>query len=85
MTDPMCEECDLTMHAFACETKDGWVSGWSCDGCGWSWDNEREEEPMMTDENRRKVLDICEQVIAATAESLVKGVPALSAPTEQET
>ena len=32
---PMCEECDELMNPFA---RDG-VSGWSCDSCGWSIDD----------------------------------------------
>jgi len=37
---PICEECGLEMHEFACQAGDEWISGWSCDGCGWSFDNE---------------------------------------------
>jgi len=36
---PICEECDLEMHEFACQVGDEWISGWCCDGCGWSFDN----------------------------------------------
>ena len=33
---PMCEECDVEMHRYAV----GNVEGWSCDLCGWSWDDD---------------------------------------------
>jgi len=35
---PMCEECDEEMNGF--EDRSTGVSGWSCDICGWSYDNE---------------------------------------------
>ncbi len=33
---PICEECDRSMNPFAFEN----ISGWACDGCGWSFDDE---------------------------------------------
>lgn len=35
---PICEECDVEMHPFAYQTAKGWIEGWSCDECGWSFD-----------------------------------------------
>jgi hypothetical protein len=32
---PRCEECNEPLHRF----DDGVYSGWSCDSCGWSWDD----------------------------------------------
>lgn len=33
--DPVCSECNLTMHRYAANG----VQGWGCDGCGWSDDD----------------------------------------------
>lgn len=35
---PMCEECNEKMHRFS-DTNSG-RAGWSCDSCGWSWDDQ---------------------------------------------
>jgi tRNA(Ile2) C34 agmatinyltransferase TiaS len=32
---PICEECDEEMHRFEADGN----AGWSCDSCGWSWDD----------------------------------------------
>lgn len=36
--NPMCEECDIEMHPFAAQVADRHISGYGCDGCGWSSD-----------------------------------------------
>ena len=45
MKPPMCEECDEEMNYFSCVLT--MTSGWSCDSCGWSID---EEEPVQKEE-----------------------------------
>ncbi len=47
---PVCEECDQEMHEF---DGDGY-SGWSCDGCGWSFDNE-DKDDTSTEAHMSKV------------------------------
>lgn len=37
--DPICEECDEPMHRYGPALDTGKM-GWSCDSCGWSWDDE---------------------------------------------
>lgn len=37
--NPMCEECDIEMHAFAGHNGHGGIDeGFACAGCGWSID-----------------------------------------------
>lgn len=35
--NPICEECDESMHQFGCVASKPPVSGWACSGCGWSF------------------------------------------------
>lgn len=41
----MCEECNAEMYMFSGEEGDYRVTGYSCDGCGWSFDTERDLTP----------------------------------------
>lgn len=36
--DPTCEECNEPMHRYG-PAPDTGKMGWSCDSCGWSWDD----------------------------------------------
>jgi hypothetical protein len=36
---PMCEECNYPLHRYHDPTTG--KDGWSCDLCGWSWDDDR--------------------------------------------
>jgi hypothetical protein len=36
--NPICEECDVSMHEFACIASTPPVSGWACPECAWSFD-----------------------------------------------
>lgn len=77
---PICEECDIEMHPFATETKHGWVEGWSCDGCGWSFDTTEGDpfgsglvstddplQPPSYDELRALALSLAEALNDASA------------------
>jgi len=44
MSEHMCEECDLPMYPFAVI---GGPAGYSCDGCGWSFDTDDGPEPAL--------------------------------------
>jgi predicted RNA-binding Zn-ribbon protein involved in translation (DUF1610 family) len=37
---PVCPECDTEMHRYEAQEGQRVVSGWSCDDCGWSEDDE---------------------------------------------
>lgn len=58
--EPICEECDIPMHRFGTETKNGYVEGWACQGCGWSFDDEEyEPEPQVpqTSQEQKDLFD----------------------------
>lgn len=52
---PICEECDLEMHRFGADTRDGYVEGWACQGCGWSFDDENDYEPQVPNTSQEQI------------------------------